>query len=103
MSRRVGRGGAYAGRIHRPLGVGKFAKQVDVVTLEWENVPVEALEILKPHIAVHPSADVLRVAQDREQEKTFARMCGIGTAEYIVAHSAAELEKLLPKFRCLPF
>jgi len=23
----------------------KFAKQVDVVTLEWENVPVEALEI----------------------------------------------------------
>jgi 5-(carboxyamino)imidazole ribonucleotide synthase len=76
----------------------KFAQAVDVVTLEWENIPLETLNILKPHIAVHPSADVLRVAQDRGQEKTFARGIDIGTADFIIVNSAAELKKALEKF-----
>ncbi len=76
----------------------KFAKAVDVVTLEWENVPLAALEILKPLVAVHPSSDVLRVAQDRANEKTFARELGIGTADFTVVNSEAELEKALEKF-----
>ncbi len=76
----------------------KFAKSVDVVTLEWENVPVETLEILAPHVAVHPGAHVLRVAQDRAQEKEFACKNGIGTADFVVVQSAAELANALTKF-----
>ncbi len=75
----------------------KFAAAVDVVTLEWENVPVEALDILHAKVAVHPSAEVLRVAQDREQEKTFARNLGIGTADFVIVNSATELQIAIKK------
>lgn len=76
-----------------------FAKAVDVVTLEWENIPLETLEVVGRHVAVYPSIDVLRVAQDREQEKTFARSIGVGTADFVIVHSAAELEAALKTFK----
>ncbi|MGB9153292.1 MAG: 5-(carboxyamino)imidazole ribonucleotide synthase [Alphaproteobacteria bacterium] len=76
-----------------------FAKSVDVVTLEWENVPPETLEIIAPHVEVHPGSKVLRVAQDREQEKTFARSIGIGTTDFVIVRSAAELEQALKSFK----
>jgi 5-(carboxyamino)imidazole ribonucleotide synthase len=75
-----------------------FAKAVDVVTLEWENVPLETLEILELHIDVFPSAKVLGVAQDREKEKTFAQSIGIGTTDFAVVRSEAELEAALKNF-----
>lgn len=75
-----------------------FAKAVDVVTLEWENVPVAALETLAHYKPVHPGAAVLRVAQDRVQEKTFAHRYGIGTADFVAVRSKDELEKALQKF-----
>jgi len=76
----------------------RFASSVDVVTLDWENVPLEALDIVSEHVAIHPSREVLRVAQDRFQEKTFARKIGFGTADFVVVNSAADLEKALQKF-----
>ena len=76
-----------------------FAKAVDVVTLEWENVPLESLEIIGQYVAVYPSVDVLRVAQDREQEKSFARSLGIGTTDFMIVHSAGELEQALKSFQ----
>jgi len=76
-----------------------FAKSVDVVTLEWENVPQQTLEIVARHTSVYPGTNVLRVAQDREQEKTFARSIGIGTTDFAIVHSAAELEQVLKSFK----
>ncbi len=76
----------------------KFAKQVDVVTLEWENIPIEALEILAPHMAVYPSVNVLRISQDRAQEKEFAKSIGVGTADFVIVNSAAELDKAMKNF-----
>lgn len=78
--------------------LGKFAAQVDVVTLEWENIPLETLEVLAQHTTVYPSANVLRVSQDRASEKKFARDNGIGTADFVVVNSVAELEKALAEF-----
>ena len=76
-----------------------FAKEVDVVTLEWENVPLETLEIVGRHVAVHPSVEVLRVAQDREKEKNFARSIGIGTANFAIVRSVEELAEALKTFK----
>jgi 5-(carboxyamino)imidazole ribonucleotide synthase len=76
----------------------KFASAVDVVTLETENVPLDAVAGLVKKVPLRPGADVLRVAQDRIQEKTFARKIGIGTADFVAVHSVAELEKALRKF-----
>lgn len=78
--------------------LAKFASQVDVVTLEWENIPLETLEFLAPLVTVQPSANVLRVSQDRAAEKNFARSNNIGTADFVVVNSAAELEKALKTF-----
>jgi 5-(carboxyamino)imidazole ribonucleotide synthase len=76
-----------------------FAKSVDVVTLEWENVPLETLEKVAQHVATYPGVEVLRIAQDRELEKTFARGIGVGTADFAIIGSAAELEHTLKHFR----
>jgi 5-(carboxyamino)imidazole ribonucleotide synthase len=60
-----------------------LARVADVVTLEFENVPAEAVSFLeglgKP---VRPGSRVLAVAQDRVAEKDFARRIGGGTAPY---------------------
>ncbi|MDP9126927.1 MAG: 5-(carboxyamino)imidazole ribonucleotide synthase [Pseudomonadota bacterium] len=76
----------------------RFAASVDVVTLEWENVPLETLEVLGALVPVHPGPQVLRVAQDRAQEKDFARKNGIGTADFVVVGSAAKLATALAQF-----
>jgi 5-(carboxyamino)imidazole ribonucleotide synthase len=73
----------------------KFASFVNVVTLEWENVPLDALDIVAKKTALHPSREVLRIAQDRGEEKNFAREIGLGTADFVLVNSAGELEKAL--------
>ncbi len=68
-----------------------FAAVVDVITLEFENIPVEALERLARHRPVRPGADVLRVTQDRLLEKTFVRDHGAGTAPFCAVSGPADL------------
>lgn len=52
---------------HRLLD--QLAQQCDVVTLEFENIPVDSVRYLAQRVGVFPSAEVLRVAQDRGIEK----------------------------------
>ncbi|MBM3549801.1 MAG: 5-(carboxyamino)imidazole ribonucleotide synthase [Alphaproteobacteria bacterium] len=72
-----------------------FAREVDVVTLEFENLPADALDRLAKTKPVRPSAAVLRVAQDRMLEKEFCRKLGIGTAPYRQIDSLADLESAM--------
>lgn len=71
-----------------------LARASDVVTLEFENVPAEAVTFLetlgKP---VRPGARALAVAQDRVAEKDFVRQAGSGTAPYIAVDT---LKALIP-------
>jgi 5-(carboxyamino)imidazole ribonucleotide synthase len=61
----------------------RFAAACDVVTLEFENVPVGAVEILTSLGAeVAPGARALAVAQDRVEEKTFLNGHGCPTVEF---------------------
>lgn len=60
----------------------RFAKAVDVVTYEFENIPVECVELLSRYVPVFPGAQVLRVSQDRLHEKVFLNKIGIATAPY---------------------
>ncbi|MBV8059957.1 MAG: 5-(carboxyamino)imidazole ribonucleotide synthase [Alphaproteobacteria bacterium] len=75
----------------------QFAQSVDVVTLEWENVPAVALETVAKYAPLHPGASVMAIAQDRQKEKDFARSVGIGTTRYKIVQSAAELAEALKK------
>ena len=78
---------------HDEPALARFADAVDVVTYEFENVPVEAVRFLETRVPVRPGAKALEVAQDRLNEKTLARELGAATAEFARVNSLAELEK----------
>ena len=60
----------------------KFAKSVDVITYEFENIPTSALDILEGFCQIHPNRETLRVSQDRLTEKEFLNNLGLKTAPY---------------------
>jgi 5-(carboxyamino)imidazole ribonucleotide synthase len=51
--------------------VREFARSVDVVTFEFENVPSAAVEAAAELVQVHPRGDILHTIQNRLREKTF--------------------------------
>jgi len=68
-----------------------FARQVDVVTFEFENVPSEAIEAIEECAPVRPSGTALHVAQQRAREKSFLADRGIPTAAFAPAATLDEL------------
>lgn len=62
--------------------LSEFAKVVDVVTYEFENIPVETVNEIAQTTAVYPNSEVLKISQDRLSEKTFINKIGIDTAPY---------------------
>lgn len=73
------------------VALARFAAAVDVVTYEFENVPVETVEFLERHVPVRPGSKALAVAQDRLKEKALARQLGAVTAEFAAVNSLADL------------
>ena len=61
-----------------PSGLERLA-QCDVVTLEFENVPVEALDTLRGRVPVRPGAGLLARSKHRAREKEGLRAAGVGT------------------------
>ena len=59
-----------------------FAKSVDVVTYEFENIPTSALDMIEAHCPIHPVRRALGVSQDRLVEKQFLNDLGIATAPF---------------------
>jgi 5-(carboxyamino)imidazole ribonucleotide synthase len=60
-----------------------FVAMTDVITIEWENIPVELLEALAVHRPVRPSHKVLEVTQDRWHEKELFRKLDLNFARTI--------------------
>lgn len=72
----------------------KFAAAVDVVTYEFENVPVDAVAVLqKAGAVIRPGARALEKAQDRLIEKRFIRSLGVATAEFHGVEDLAGLKQ----------
>jgi len=72
-----------------------FAGAVDVVTLEFENVPVAALDFLSGLKPVRPGGEALKIAQDRALEKAFLNKAGVETAPWAEVAHVEELEAAL--------
>jgi 5-(carboxyamino)imidazole ribonucleotide synthase len=77
------------------VALAAFAKSVQAVTYEFENVPVAAVKFLEALVAVRPGSKALGVAQDRIAEKTMARALGAMTAEFAAVNSLDELRAAL--------
>jgi len=72
-----------------------FAKSVNVVTYEFENIPTSALDILEQHRVIRPGREALRVSQDRLIEKTFLNELGLTTAPFVAVNSVDSLAKAM--------
>jgi 5-(carboxyamino)imidazole ribonucleotide synthase len=68
-----------------------FAEAVDVISFEFENVSAEGLDLLASMRPVRPAPSVLRISQDRVDEKTFLNKAGITTAPWAPVGSRQEL------------
>lgn len=75
----------------------RFAKAVDVVTYEFENVPSETAAILSAHALLAPNAQALAVSQDRFLEKSFIAGLGIAVAPFAPVSSEAELAEAVER------
>ena len=70
----------------------KFASGLELVTYEFENVPVEAARFLAERVPVYPPPAALEAAQDRLAEKALFRKLGISTTEFAPVSNAKELD-----------
>ena len=68
-----------------------FARGVEVVTFEFENIPTEAIDAVEALAPVHPSDVALHIAQHRAREKTFLADRGVPTVPFASAESFDEL------------
>ncbi len=75
----------------------KFASGVDVVTYEFENVPVMAVECLASRLAVRPEATSLAGTQDRFVEKSTFDALGVPTTRYAAVHSRPEFDAAIER------
>jgi 5-(carboxyamino)imidazole ribonucleotide synthase len=70
-----------------------FARRVDVVTTEFENVPAETAEaLIRAGAKVAPSPSALAIAQDRFDEKSFFASSNIATPSFAAIGSQADLD-----------
>jgi 5-(carboxyamino)imidazole ribonucleotide synthase len=77
-----------------------FARSVDVVTYEFENVAFAPIAALAPIVPVRPSALSLATAQDRASEKRFVEGLGGRPAPWREVTSLAELEAAITAIGC---
>lgn len=75
----------------------KFAHGLEVVTYEFENVPVDAVHFLAKKVSVFPPPGALEAAQDRLREKQLFEKLGIPTTEFASVTAASDLDAALKK------
>ena len=79
--------------------VREFINKVDVATYEFENIPVDFLNLIQREKKVLPSPKINKIAQNRKLEKTFINELGIKTTDWAFIKSAEDIKKnqhLLP-------
>jgi 5-(carboxyamino)imidazole ribonucleotide synthase len=87
----LGIGSTHIGSFSDEAALSKFARECDVITYEFENVPCEAARFLASTVPVYPPPEALEVSQDRVVEKNFLLDLGIATPRFESASSESEL------------
>jgi 5-(carboxyamino)imidazole ribonucleotide synthase len=73
----------------------RFVRGLDVVTYEFENVPVDPARFLSRRVPVFPPPEALESAQDRLTEKNFFKQLSIPTPEFVAVDSWDDLKHAL--------
>ena len=77
--------------------LAKFAAETDVVTYEFENVPVAAAAAVERVRPVRPGLKALEVAQDRLTEKSFIASLGLPLPAFASVESPADFARAIDK------
>lgn len=80
-----------------PQALKTLAKLCQVVTFEFENIPVASANIIGENGDIFPGPKALEVSQDRLIEKQFIQSAGMETADYSAVSSRAELDTAIEK------
>jgi 5-(carboxyamino)imidazole ribonucleotide synthase len=75
----------------------RLARQCEVVTFDWENVPVASLRTVRAvrHARIHPGIAALATAQDRVAEKHLFERLQIPTTRWQAVSSRAQLARAI--------
>lgn len=79
------------------IALQTFAQACDVITYEFENIPVSALEVIAELKPIYPGVNCLEIAQDRLLEKDFLTGIGVPCAPYQAVSTFAELQAAIDK------
>ncbi|MFN5275395.1 MAG: 5-(carboxyamino)imidazole ribonucleotide synthase [Planctomycetota bacterium] len=71
--------------------VKSFAKRIDVATLEFENIPLIAVETAQEFVPIRPGHQVLAVAQNRLKEKSTLRDFGFPVTPFHEVRSYSDV------------
>ncbi len=77
-----------------------FARRVDLVTFEFENIPAQATDTAAEIVPVRPSGSVLYVTQHRLREKNFLREHGFPVVPFVAVRSLDELSAAIDTLGC---
>ncbi len=75
----------------------QFLEKSDVVTVEFENIPLDLLEVVEARKPLFPGSKAIATCQHREREKRFLSENGFPCAPYAVIDSAEALAEALVK------
>ncbi len=75
-----------------------WAQSVDVITYEFENVTLAAVQQLEQYKPVYPNSEALRICQDRLYEKSFCAELNIPTAPWLPVISGEEATQAAQHF-----
>ncbi len=77
----------------------KFAKEIDLVTFEFENIPNLALEQIENLVSIFPKKKALAISQDRIKEKEFFDNLKLKTAKYAPIDTFEDFSKAIIKVK----
>ncbi len=76
-------------------GLARFLAEVDVATVEFENIPVDLLAAVAEDVSLMPGTEAISTCQNREREKNFLSDNGFPCAAFSVVDSAETLATAL--------
>lgn len=80
--------------------VREFARNVSVVTFEFENVPAATAAAAEEFAPVRPRGSVLHITQDRLREKDFLTKAGLPVTTYTCIRSLEDLRTAIARQGC---
>lgn len=83
----------YVGSYSDKRKLRAFANSVDVVSYEFENIPVSTVRYIQKIKPVYPDDRLLEISQNRITEKKYLNEIGIPTARWSAIYSPADIDK----------